>query len=149
MVMMYVFCFCFSSRRRHTRCALVTGVQTCALPILQLAGLEHLANNVAAADELALHVELREGRPVAEVLDALADAGVLQHVDAFELHIEVREDLDDGGRVAALREHRRALHEKHQLVVVRSEEHTTELQYIMRISYAVFCWKNKSTPTTP
>src|SRR3546814_17892438 len=28
-----VSCF-FSSRRRHTRCALVTGVQTCALPIL-------------------------------------------------------------------------------------------------------------------
>src|SRR3546814_6128652 len=27
-------CFFFSSRRRHTRCALVTGVQTCALPIL-------------------------------------------------------------------------------------------------------------------
>src|SRR3546814_1560435 len=25
--------FFFSSRRRHTRCALVTGVQTCALPI--------------------------------------------------------------------------------------------------------------------
>src|SRR3546814_1429482 len=25
----------FSSRRRHTRCALVTGVQTCALPIYQ------------------------------------------------------------------------------------------------------------------
>src|SRR3546814_16392929 len=38
--MFVVFCFCscsvffFSSRRRHTRCALVTGVQTCALPIL-------------------------------------------------------------------------------------------------------------------
>src|SRR3546814_1323764 len=33
----YFFYFCFfffSSRRRHTRCALVTGVQTCALPIL-------------------------------------------------------------------------------------------------------------------
>src|SRR3546814_3704376 len=29
-----VFYFFFSSRRRHTRCALVTGVQTCALPIL-------------------------------------------------------------------------------------------------------------------
>src|SRR3546814_6782088 len=27
--------FFFSSRRRHTRCALVTGVQTCALPICQ------------------------------------------------------------------------------------------------------------------
>src|SRR3546814_5585589 len=33
---MVVVCFCcffFSSKRRHTRCALVTGVQTCALPI--------------------------------------------------------------------------------------------------------------------
>src|SRR3546814_18005756 len=30
-----VYCFVFSSRRRHTRCALVTGVQTCALPIFQ------------------------------------------------------------------------------------------------------------------
>src|SRR3546814_1257757 len=29
-----LWCFFFSSRRRHTRCALVTGVQTCALPIL-------------------------------------------------------------------------------------------------------------------
>src|SRR3546814_8790865 len=29
----YVCLFFFSSRRRHTRCALVTGVQTCALPI--------------------------------------------------------------------------------------------------------------------
>src|SRR3546814_9218376 len=30
---MVYFVFFFSSRRRHTRCALVTGVQTCALPI--------------------------------------------------------------------------------------------------------------------
>src|SRR3546814_9894817 len=29
-----LYCFFFSSRRRHTRCALVTGVQTWALPIL-------------------------------------------------------------------------------------------------------------------
>src|SRR3546814_295438 len=32
-VLFVVFFFLFSSRRRHTRCALVTGVQTCALPI--------------------------------------------------------------------------------------------------------------------
>src|SRR3546814_3280383 len=36
-VLFYMYsCICFfffSSRRRHTRCALVTGVQTCALPI--------------------------------------------------------------------------------------------------------------------
>src|SRR3546814_659146 len=31
--MLCVSGFFFSSRRRHTRCALVTGVQTCALPI--------------------------------------------------------------------------------------------------------------------
>src|SRR3546814_6529807 len=30
--------FFFSSRRRHTRCALVTGVQTCALPISNRTG---------------------------------------------------------------------------------------------------------------
>src|SRR3546814_2907145 len=32
-VIMKILCFFFSCRRRHTRCALVTGVQTCALPI--------------------------------------------------------------------------------------------------------------------
>src|SRR3546814_14924867 len=31
-----LFDFFFSSRRRHTRCALVTGVLTCALPILDM-----------------------------------------------------------------------------------------------------------------
>src|SRR3546814_15271553 len=31
--MVFLSFFFFSSRRRHTRCALVTGVQTCALPI--------------------------------------------------------------------------------------------------------------------
>src|SRR3546814_6979130 len=36
-------CFFFSSRRRHTRCALVTGVQTCALPIsYQRAKVQHM-----------------------------------------------------------------------------------------------------------
>src|SRR3546814_11948436 len=33
MLLSCLFLFFFSSRRRHTRCALVTGVQTCALPI--------------------------------------------------------------------------------------------------------------------
>src|SRR3546814_20314252 len=33
-----LLCFFFSSRRRHTRCALVTGVQTCALPISRSRG---------------------------------------------------------------------------------------------------------------
>src|SRR3546814_6565446 len=33
MYILFEVVFFFSSRRRHTRCALVTGVQTCALPI--------------------------------------------------------------------------------------------------------------------
>src|SRR3546814_2738971 len=32
--------------------------------------------------------------------------------------------------------------------IVRSEEHTSELQSLMRISYAVFCLKKKRTKTT-
>src|SRR3546814_7248584 len=32
----FCFLFFFSSRRRHTSCALVTGVQTCALPICSI-----------------------------------------------------------------------------------------------------------------
>src|SRR3546814_3173345 len=39
-----MYCFFFSSRRRHTRCALVTGVQTCALPILFVQFLTGLAS---------------------------------------------------------------------------------------------------------
>src|SRR3546814_1469244 len=31
--------------------------------------------------------------------------------------------------------------------VLRSEEHTSELQSLMRISYAVFCWKKKKQPS--
>src|SRR3546814_5290389 len=39
----------------------------------------------------------------------------------------------------------RRTHEQHvvQLVEIRSEEHTSELQSLMRISYAVFCLKKK------
>src|SRR3546814_12593879 len=37
--------FFFSSRRRHTRCALVTGVQTCALPIYRFADRDQIARN--------------------------------------------------------------------------------------------------------
>src|SRR3546814_6345953 len=32
---------------------------------------------------------------------------------------------------------------------IRSEEHTSELQSLMRISYAVFCLKTKKEPTKP
>src|SRR3546814_2864251 len=39
----------FSSRRRHTRCALVTGVQTCALPISPILSLVLVVFTILAA----------------------------------------------------------------------------------------------------
>src|SRR3546814_1494727 len=47
--------FFFSSRRRHTRCALVTGVQTCALPIYAISISLHRA---ARADQWLLYHHL-------------------------------------------------------------------------------------------
>src|SRR3546814_8109830 len=47
----HVCFFFFSSRRRHTRCALVTGVQTCALPICLLKDMKkYLVDKGKAAD---------------------------------------------------------------------------------------------------
>src|SRR3546814_5041962 len=56
-LLVYVRFFFFSSRRRHTRCALVTGVQTCALPISITTAAEARAAGRAAQDnrEVPLH----------------------------------------------------------------------------------------------
>src|SRR3546814_11375454 len=52
-------CFFFSSRRRHTRCALVTGVQTCALPISGASTVRHVGvfprHSFPARDILAMN----------------------------------------------------------------------------------------------
>src|SRR3546814_5293142 len=47
--MLFWYCFFFASRRRHTRCALVTGVQTCALPISGTTSVEKFYITIAAA----------------------------------------------------------------------------------------------------
>src|SRR3546814_12285126 len=60
-----ILLFFFSSRRRHTRCALVTGVQTCALPIFILS---YLGDAKSEARMVTLG-----GQPVAEI--NLADIG--------------------------------------------------------------------------
>src|SRR3546814_5158772 len=61
-VICVVVCFFFSSRRRHTRCALVTGGQTCALPIL-LDGLVHGLDHLDREDQVqVLDVPVLLGR---------------------------------------------------------------------------------------
>src|SRR3546814_2881428 len=62
--------FFFSSRRRHTRCALVTGVQTCALPISE------------RDDALQLSLESWEGP-----LDLLLTLARSQKVDLKQISI--------------------------------------------------------------
>src|SRR3546814_4087841 len=68
---MRAVCFFFSGRRRHTRCALVTGVQTCALPILMFQG-GALFSTLSVAENI--QVPLREYYPRldADLLDEIA-----------------------------------------------------------------------------
>src|SRR3546814_2970287 len=56
--------FFFSSRRRHTRCALVTGVQTCALPIFPIAG-----GSSRPLGELRDLISIERGQKIAYVTD--------------------------------------------------------------------------------
>src|SRR3954470_5761201 len=83
---------------------------------LKFTGLVHLADDVAATQELTLDVELGDRRPTAELLDAFAQARVGEHVDALELDAKVGQHLHHGRRETALREHRRALHVKDDVV---------------------------------
>src|SRR3546814_2920503 len=61
--MVCLFFFFFPSRRRHTSCALVTGVQTCALPICSRSGDvgEQLAHQVGRGLGGSRRVRRRNG----------------------------------------------------------------------------------------
>src|SRR3546814_5471168 len=98
MDVMNEYAFFFSSRRRHTRCALVTGVQTCALPI------SGAASTVTRGSS-------------APIENASAEVQAAWKGRAWDRSVRPS----------------------------RSEEHTSELQSLMRISYAVFCLKKKNT----
>src|SRR3546814_19173209 len=71
--MLYFVVFVVASRRRQTRCALVTGVQTCALPI---SGQHAAVAGLGALRELELdHLHLRVARVGGETF--LAEEAVL------------------------------------------------------------------------
>src|SRR3546814_5297790 len=64
-------CFFFSSRRRHTRCALVTGVQTCALPIWRAGtsmALTQLRSRIrSGASRQPTETDLRQAREAMQI----------------------------------------------------------------------------------
>src|SRR3546814_6286568 len=62
------------------------------------------------------------------------------HARQVEVPLEPGLDILDGLGVILQLETRRAGFQ----AAIRSEEHTSELQSLMRISYAVFCLKNKN-----
>src|SRR3546814_4224668 len=109
--------FFFSSRRRHTICALVTGVQTCALPISA--------------------VDCSRDRRLTDAGGFSSLAQGVSHRSSILLRIV--------SNCCQLTVSRNGYHWKR--IRLRSEEHTSELQSLMRISYAVFCLKNKTNTT--
>src|SRR3546814_1909417 len=69
-------CFFFASRRRHTRCALVTGVQTCALPILSRIFIARLLK--AKREGLRIPyplIDVPQGAPGSPVVDGADQSG--------------------------------------------------------------------------
>src|SRR3546814_3349691 len=71
--------FFFSSRRRHTRCALVTGVQTCALPISLAPLARALGGDAYAGGQRALVPAPGHGPADRSVSLRLAQGRVLVH----------------------------------------------------------------------
>src|SRR3546814_2954227 len=83
-----------------------------------------------------------DGDPVAKLLRLFQIMGGEHHGDTALVQLPdigpellAQFDVDTGGRL---------VQHQHRRRVDRSEEHTSELQSLMRISYAVFCLKKKS-----
>src|SRR3546814_1461844 len=128
--------FFFSSRRLHTRCALVTGVQTCALPIWAVER-ESAAQGLAV--ELAeLLVPQRRQETGVEALLHLGQAADVGESQVLALHV-VRRWERGSAVLRAVDEHRRDRVAGLPLGVRREDEHTSELQSLMRTQSSVFC----------
>ncbi len=103
-----------SSRRRSSATVRVQASRARLLQQrLEFAGAIHLGHDVAAADELALDVELRVGGPVRVRLERLAQLRLLEDVDVAVARLERAQGARGLRRESALREVRRALHEQH------------------------------------
>src|SRR3546814_3571420 len=133
--------FFFSSRRRHTRCALVTGVQTCALPIFAMA----VANepDLLIADEPTTALDVTVQAQILDMLTRLRE----------ELGIGLVLITHDLGVVAGCADAVAVMYAGRVVETAgtddlfyrtRSEEHKSELQSLMRSSSAVFCLKKQT-----
>src|SRR3546814_10095124 len=137
--------FFFSSRRRHTRCALVTGVQTCALPI---------CSDPTALRSSPLYHESLSTMPNATLpVRGLGSVGIIADINPYDLPpaalsagVNVRFEngkITRGPVVRRVYEFEVGFSPAFLLSFppVRSEEHTSELTSLMRHSYAAFSLK--------
>src|SRR3546814_1634887 len=102
--------------------------------IVRARRVQHLLATVesARAQNEAMALEQNAQR-VRMVRDELFEVGAITSGAALASHRELAGRLEQAGR---------------HLDGARSEEHTSELQSLMRISYAVFCLKKKKTHNT-
>src|SRR3546814_7795407 len=129
--------FIYSSRIRHTSCALVNGVQTCALPI---------SPRTVTLFSQGINQSLRGTDQVNAIINVHLATGRIGKPGAAPFSITDQPNAmggrEVGGLASTLAAHRDFAPEN-----VRSEEHTSELQSLMRTSYAVFCLKKKKNIT--
>src|SRR3546814_8535087 len=123
-------------------CALVTGVQTCALPISgrgQKPGRVFIQTRSPATPVIkALVHNDSEGFYSAETESRRrAHAPPFGRFAAIVVSSEKPEDAQETARLIGKA--------APKMEGMRSEEHTSELQSLMRISYAVFCLKKQIT----
>src|SRR3546814_7991344 len=138
MFVVFVCCVFFcSSRRRHTRCALVTGVQTCALPICKVSVLSGVCDGFIGNRMVEEYFRqamflVEEGALPFEVDEALEEFGF--SMGPFK--VADLAGLDIGGSIR-----KRRAQERPDMPYLRSDEHPSELTSLLRTSHTVFCLK--------
>src|SRR3546814_2643424 len=137
-------CFIFSSRRRHTRCALVTGVQTCALPIC---GSYFPSNSITSPCVTRYSPKLARA-PISIPSKYCMSSRFGLKSGNYKGEVKDWWSHDKIGPVCGCRPCLNRCQVFGFLVGERSEEHKSELQSLMRISYAVYCLKKKNKPTS-
>src|SRR3546814_4919878 len=144
--------FFFSSRRRHTRCALVTGVQTCALPIsippnsepIRFALGSRCTRQSTCRERSEMSASDQEhkgggyppltGVTLVLAAAALSFANFIVVLDTTIANVAMPTISGDLG--VSTTEGTWIITAYAAAEAIRSEEHTSEVQALMRITYA-------------
>src|SRR3546814_5830956 len=108
------------------------------------------AEHANDADALASTVRSRAEAVHEEALQSqsAAQAAATRFAETVPVSAKGPEVFDFDAMVRERAEAEKAPLSQSPRFIARSEEHTSELQSLMRISYAVFCLKKKKTQTT-